>query len=68
MGRYSFLGCDPLWILEARENRTTQTHRDGSVVFEGDPFTALTYCLKSFHPVVIPAAAWDWGVVWVLGL
>jgi anthranilate synthase component 1 len=52
LGRYSFLGCDPLWILEARENRTTQTHRDGSsVVFEGDPFTALAYCLKSFHPV-----------------
>ena len=56
LGRYSFLGCDPFWILEARENRTTQTHRDGSsVVFEGDPFTVLADCLKSFQPVKLPA-------------
>jgi len=55
LGRYSRLGCDPLWILDVRGNRTTQTHRDGSVVvFEGDPFTALAYCLKPFHPVKIP--------------
>lgn len=55
LGRYSFLGCDPLWILSARGNRTTQTHRDGATdVFEGDPFTALTSCLKSFHPVKLP--------------
>jgi len=55
VGRYSFLGCDPLWILEARGNRTKQTQRDGSeVVFEGDPFTTLAQCLKPFHPVNLP--------------
>ena len=55
LGRYSFLGCDPLWILEARGNRTTQKQRDGSsIVFEGDPFAALASCLKSFHPVKLP--------------
>lgn len=55
IGRYSILGCDPLWILEARGDRTTQTYRDGSqVVFEGDPFSALTSCLKPFHPVKLP--------------
>ncbi len=55
MGRYSLLGCDPLWILEARGNRTTQMQRDGSsVVFEGDPFTALAYCLQPFNPVKLP--------------
>ena len=55
MARYSLLGCDPLWILEARGNRTTQTQRDGSsVVFEGDPFTALAYCLQPFNPVKLP--------------
>jgi len=55
LGRYSFLGCNPLWILEARGNRTTQTHRHGSmVVFEGDPFTALAQCLKPFQPVKLP--------------
>ena len=52
LGRYSFLGCDPLWILECLGDRTTQTHRDGStVVFDGNPFAALTHCLKPFHPV-----------------
>ena len=55
LGRYSFLGCDPLWILECLGNRTTQTQRDGSSeVFEGDPFTALAHCLKSFNPVKLP--------------
>jgi len=55
VGRYSLLGCDPLWILEARENHTTQRHRNGSVSkFEGDPFTALAQCLKPFHPVKLP--------------
>lgn len=55
IGRYSLLGCDPLWILEARGEKTTQTYRDGtSVVFEGDPFQALTYCLKQVRPVKLP--------------
>ncbi|MFM7366539.1 MAG: anthranilate synthase component I, partial [Sphaerospermopsis kisseleviana] len=39
VGRYSLLGCNPLWILEARGDQTTQTYRDGSQkVFTGDPF------------------------------
>ncbi|MBD1941016.1 anthranilate synthase component I, partial [Coleofasciculus sp. FACHB-712] len=55
VGRYSFVGCDPLWVLEARGNKTTQTHRDGrAIAFEGDPFQALAYCLKPFHPVTLP--------------
>ena len=45
IGRYSLLGCNPLWILSARGETTTQTHRDGSqVVFTGDP-------LYSFSPM-----------------
>ncbi|WP_250125719.1 anthranilate synthase component I [Chroococcidiopsis sp. CCMEE 29] len=55
VGRYSFLGCDPLWILEAKGNRTKQTQRDGSeVVFEGNPFTTLAQCLQPFRPVKLP--------------
>jgi anthranilate synthase component 1 len=55
LGRYSLLGCDPLWILAARGDCTTQTHRDGSeVVFEGDPFAALSKCLEPFQPVKLP--------------
>jgi anthranilate synthase component 1 len=65
IGRYSFLGCDPLWVLEARGDeskghaptayRTTQTHRDASVqVFEGDPFETLANCLKPYKPVKLP--------------
>ena len=52
IGRYSFLGCDPLWILEAKGDRTTQTYRDGTVkTFEGDPFDALDNCLQPYQPV-----------------
>jgi anthranilate synthase component I len=52
LGRYSFLGCDPVWVLEARNGQTTQTHRDGSVkVFEGDPFEIVSQCVKPIHPV-----------------
>lgn len=55
LGRYSFLGCDPLWVLEARGNSTTQIHRDGSVeVFEADPFKALASCLEPYKPVKLP--------------
>ncbi len=55
LGRYSLVGCDPLWILETRGSNTTQTHRDGSqVVFEGDPFTVLAECLAPYHPVKLP--------------
>lgn len=55
LGRYSLLGCDPLWILEAKGDRTVQTYRDGSTtVFEGDPFAALATCLEPFHPVTVP--------------
>ncbi|WP_414584367.1 anthranilate synthase component I [Scytonema sp. PCC 10023] len=55
LGRYSFVGCDPVWVLEARGEYTTQTHRDGSqLVFEGDPFTALANCLEPYQPVKLP--------------
>jgi len=55
LGRYSLVGCDPLWVLEARGNTTTQTNRNGDqVVFAGDPFTALAQCLEPYHPVKLP--------------
>ena len=28
LGRYSFLGCDPVWVLETRGDRTVQTYRE----------------------------------------
>lgn len=55
IGRYSLLGCNPLWTLEARGDRTTQTFRDGSTqVFEGDPFQTLADCLAPYRPVTLP--------------
>lgn len=55
IGRYSLLGCNPLWTLEARGDRTTQTFRDGSIqVFEGDPFQTLADCLAPYRPVTLP--------------
>ena len=55
LGRYSFLGCDPMWVLEARGNKTTQTYRDGSTTeYEGNPFEICDRCLVSIHPVKLP--------------
>ena len=55
LGRYSFLGCDPLWVMEARGNTTTQTDRNGQQkVFTGDPFKTLSDCLSTFQPVKLP--------------
>lgn len=52
IGRYSFLGCDPAWVLQAKGNTTTCTHRDGTVEdFEGNPFEILAHCLEPIHPV-----------------
>jgi anthranilate synthase component I len=55
IGRYSYLGCDPLWRLEARGNTTTQTFRDGTVkTYTGNPFHHLATCLAPIHPVKLP--------------
>lgn len=55
LGRYSFLGCDPAWILQNRGSRTTQTWRDGTTkVFRGNPFKILHRCLESYQPVKLP--------------
>ena len=55
LGRYSFLGCDPVWILEAKGNQTKQIHRDGTVnIFEGNPFEIIPHCLESIKPVTLP--------------
>jgi anthranilate synthase component I len=55
IGRYSFLGCNPLWVLEARGAVTTQTHRNGDVeTFEGNPLDILSQCLAPYQPVKLP--------------
>lgn len=55
LGRYSFLGCDPVWVLEARGEKTIQTCRDGSIQdFIGNPLEILEQCLASIKPVKLP--------------
>ncbi|MDG2990496.1 anthranilate synthase component I [Candidatus Synechococcus calcipolaris G9] len=55
LGRYSLLGCDPLWVLETRGAETTQTHRNGQIqVFQGNPFDILRDCLVPYEPVKRP--------------
>ena len=55
IGRYSFLGCDPVWVLEARGETTVQTARDGSVQkFIGNPLQILEQCLSTIKPVTLP--------------
>ncbi|NJK63246.1 MAG: anthranilate synthase component I family protein [Synechococcaceae cyanobacterium SM2_3_1] len=55
IGRYSFLGSDPLWVLEVRGAESLQKFRDGtSLVHRGSPFHILETCLHPFHPVHLP--------------
>lgn len=55
LGRYSLLGCDPVWVLRSQGETTTKTYRDGSVErFTGDPFAILAQCLAAIHPVQLP--------------
>jgi anthranilate synthase component I len=55
LGRYSFLGCDPVWVLEARGETTIQTYRDGATEkFTGNPLAILEQCLSSIKPVKLP--------------
>ena len=52
LGRYSFLGCDPMWVLENRGETTKQVDRAGKeTIYHGNPFTVLKECLASIHPV-----------------
>ena len=55
VGRYSLLGCDPLWTLESRGDTTVQTFRNGSQErFTGNPFDILASCLSPYQPVQLP--------------
>ena len=55
LGRYSFLGCDPVWVLETKGKKTTQVDRDGNVKrFHGNPLEILTGCLAPIQPVQLP--------------
>ena len=55
IGRYSFLGCDPVWVLEARGNKTVQTGRNGlTKEYIGNPLEILEECLATINPVNLP--------------
>ena len=55
IGRYSLLGCDPLWTLESRHETTIQRFRDGTMqTFTGNPFEILASCLEPYKPVKLP--------------
>ncbi|MGF1498665.1 MAG: anthranilate synthase component I [Elainellaceae cyanobacterium] len=56
LARYSFLGCDPLWVLEARGSQSIQFFRSGDRhSFDGNPFTILADCLQPYKPVKLTA-------------
>lgn len=55
LGRYSFLGSDPLWTLTVRGSQSTQMFRDGSIRrWQGDPFEIVPQCLQPYQPVHLP--------------
>ncbi len=55
IGRYSFLGCDPLWTLTLQGDQCHQRFRTGeTVIHEGDPWQILEQCLDPYQPVRLP--------------
>ncbi len=55
LGRYSFLGCDPMWVLETRADRTLRRDRDGRTAeIAGNPFEIVPACLADIRPVKLP--------------
>ncbi|MCS7225412.1 MAG: anthranilate synthase component I [Gloeomargarita sp. SKYB31] len=55
IGRYSVLGCDPLWVLTAWGDTCEQVFRDGTKqVWRGSPFEVIPQCLAPYQPVSLP--------------
>ena len=55
IGRYSLLGCDPLWVLTAWGEDCRQVFRDGREQrWVGHPFVVLQKCLAPYQPVSVP--------------
>jgi len=55
IGRYSVLGCDPLWVLTAWGEDCRQVFRDGSEQrWSGQPFAVIQKCLAPYQPVSLP--------------
>ncbi|MEN9244503.1 MAG: hypothetical protein Q6K81_06365, partial [Gloeomargarita sp. DG02_5_bins_242] len=55
MGRYSVLGCDPLWVLTAWGEECLQVFRDGRrQTWSGHPFAVIQACLAPYQPVTVP--------------
>jgi para-aminobenzoate synthetase component 1 len=51
-GRYSFVGCDPLFVFRCKDGALTLTGADVARRWQGDPFRALSVMLGSvrLHP------------------
>ncbi len=55
IGRYSVLGCDPLWVLTAWGEDCRQVFRDGThQQWSGQPFQVIQQCLAPYQPVTVP--------------
>ena len=55
LGRWSFVGSDPLWVLTARGAQASLQHRDGrNETLAGDPFELLRQQLAAYGSVPIP--------------
>jgi len=71
VGRYSFLGIDPIAVLTARDGGVTLREVGGareSTVPDGDPLTAMKEVLERYRPVAAPGVPeFHGGLVGYLG-
>jgi len=55
LGRWSFVVCDPLWILTSRGDHSERRWRDGRLeVLSGDPFALQQRCLAPLRSGSVP--------------
>ncbi|MEB3235310.1 MAG: chorismate-binding protein [Cyanobacteriota bacterium] len=55
LGRWSFVVCDPLWILTSRGDHSERRWRDGRVdALSGDPFVLQQQCLAPLRSGSVP--------------
>ncbi|WP_366922731.1 aminodeoxychorismate synthase component I [Metallumcola ferriviriculae] len=63
IGRYSFLGCDPFLVLQAKDEKVTITEGNSEKLIEGNPIRELRKILQRFYRPLTAAVPFTGGAV-----